>query len=481
MKKLITLLLTALLCLLCAGALGEGYWETVEPATPGALYPYEVEGVYCLIDDQGNKYAQDGWAKIFTLIAQDGTRRYVGLRVEPIKPDPDEDGFISDLYFTEGKYFMTLLGDHGEKLTDEYDYIYEQDGAIIVEQNQRRGVLGWDGSVIVPPEYGTILVGPNNSYLLLDENSSEIMTGKGVLMMKGAKLPIKLDGVSMLDETHEGLTAAQHTSGKWGYIDITGKWVIQPIFTYTYSFDHGCAMVCTGDWTDFGIIDKSGNYLLPPEYDSVDLVAADNYSVCLTLKGDTAEMYADGDYTAPVATVKGVSWGYIVHQSVPEFELCDANNDIVTYDINGKPVEKSDSYDDYTEQISEDLRIVYTYSDSEDVGETGGARLIRADGTVVLENFDGLVPVMGEDGPVAIIAHNNRRHRLPDGTLQILWNSTKYSLFDTEGNALLPMDYDSLWPLNQELYYARKGSVFGVINLEGEWIVKDSDFNYLDD
>jgi hypothetical protein len=53
---------------------------------------------------------------------------------------------------------------------------------------------------------------------------------------------------------------------KWGYIDKTGAIVIPPQFTYVDGFHEGLAAVSVGD--RWGYIDKTGKFVINPQYDS---------------------------------------------------------------------------------------------------------------------------------------------------------------------------------------------------------------------
>ena len=52
--------------------------------------------------------------------------------------------------------------------------------------------------------------------------------------------PIQFEGMSQ--QYSEGLVQAK-MHGKWGYIDLHGKWVIEPTFDRASEFMHGLATV----------------------------------------------------------------------------------------------------------------------------------------------------------------------------------------------------------------------------------------------
>jgi len=66
----------------------------------------------------------------------------------------------------------------------------------------------------------------------------------------------------------EGLAAVKK-GGKWGYINVNNKAVIDFQFDYARSFKQGRAIVQKGDF--YGVIDKKGKFVIPPHY--YDLIA----------------------------------------------------------------------------------------------------------------------------------------------------------------------------------------------------------------
>lgn len=54
--------------------------------------------------------------------------------------------------------------------------------------------------------------------------------------------------------------------GKWGYVDRSGDWVIEPQWDQATDFSEGRAAV--GGWRRWGIIDHAGELVLPLEYES---------------------------------------------------------------------------------------------------------------------------------------------------------------------------------------------------------------------
>lgn len=74
----------------------------------------------------------------------------------------------------------------------------------------------------------------------------------------------------------DGLAPAKDMNGKWGFIDKSGKWVIAPQFAEAYNFSQGLAAVKEEKDKKVGFIDKTGRWVITPRYTAVILPAGVN-------------------------------------------------------------------------------------------------------------------------------------------------------------------------------------------------------------
>jgi hypothetical protein len=74
------------------------------------------------------------------------------------------------------------------------------------------------------------------------------------------------------------LVAAKEKGKKYGYIDVTGNYVIQPRYDEALAFNEGYAVVKVGD--KYGVIDTNGAYVITPRFDMArDMVTQGKLSV----------------------------------------------------------------------------------------------------------------------------------------------------------------------------------------------------------
>jgi len=103
----------------------------------------------------------------------------------------------------------------------------------------------------------------------------------------------------------EGLAVAgkrvPNTNGQWGFIDETGKYVIEPKFVMVKTFSEGLAAVVFKEnenaYRSVGFIDQSGRIVIPPQFTG-EGVSERGFSEGLA----AVKMYKDK---------KGDQWGYI--------------------------------------------------------------------------------------------------------------------------------------------------------------------------
>ncbi|MEP6792792.1 MAG: WG repeat-containing protein, partial [Saprospiraceae bacterium] len=94
------------------------------------------------------------------------------------------------------------------------------------------------------------------------------------------------EGWSAEDDYSEG-RARVKVGDAFGYIDSTGKMVIQPVYTRGWNFKNE---ICIVEYQEkLGVIDLHGSYILRPEFDCIKIAGKQNIILCH--KDDTAIAY----------------------------------------------------------------------------------------------------------------------------------------------------------------------------------------------
>lgn len=156
-----------------------------------------------------------------TIFAYDWSEWYYnhsGRRVRPIHTEPDTRGIESLGFF----YFEDGLCRVRRQIVDSYNW--EADKTKLIASD-RDIIIRTDGTEFpIPTDY--TVAAYSNSMILLEKD------------------------------------------GYYGYMDIRGKWVVQPIYTHAEPFSEGLAVL--GKDGKMGIIDTAGNFLVPMIFDYIE-------------------------------------------------------------------------------------------------------------------------------------------------------------------------------------------------------------------
>ncbi len=152
-----------------------------------------------------------------------------------------------------------------------------------------------DGSAPVPSHYSVLTLpdlkpvmeaqevvgGDEPPYPIKRNGMWSLMDGDGNV------LQVTLD-CSKVSGFSDGLAAASIGKKKWGFIDASGKWVIEPKYSHAFDFSEGLAHVMSGGASLY--IDKQGKDVFGKTF-----MVADNFSegVALVVVGEKSRAYID--------------------------------------------------------------------------------------------------------------------------------------------------------------------------------------------
>ncbi|MBQ4289710.1 MAG: WG repeat-containing protein [Clostridia bacterium] len=84
-------------------------------------------------------------------------------------------------------------------------------------------------------------------------------------------------GYSLVGYSDGVLLLQQEESGLYGYMNYKGQWIAQPIYTYAHPFISGTAVL--GTENACGMIDTSGTFIIPAQFDYVSDLSGGNVAV----------------------------------------------------------------------------------------------------------------------------------------------------------------------------------------------------------
>jgi hypothetical protein len=174
---------------------------------------------------------------------------------------------------------FTVLNESGKKITSKaYSFIgdYQEGRATAANTNEHGeylyGYLNRRGNEVIPLSY---------------ESASDFQDGKALVKLKeGSYALIDLTGKVLnsysypfVDDYGEGMLAFRKSNdGNWGYMDESGKVLIEPQFTGTQPFVEDKAIVNV-EHNHYGLIDRQGNFIVKPQYSSLINLGENRYAL----------------------------------------------------------------------------------------------------------------------------------------------------------------------------------------------------------
>ena len=142
----------------------------------------------------------------------------------------------------------------------------ECDGDVLVFAREGKcGVMSLTGETLIEPLYTRLISAGESGFLAFRSNPLDdtpdslwLVAPDGGEHMTGLKLSFGPLAMS------EGLAEAADTLGRWGYVDGTGGWAIEPAYAWCGPFR--CGLACAADDGGMGLIDRTGAWVVEPVY-----------------------------------------------------------------------------------------------------------------------------------------------------------------------------------------------------------------------
>lgn len=170
------------------------------------------------------EYKSDNWFPVYI----DGKAGYID-RTGKIVLEPKYDGAS---FFSEGLARVSFGRD------------------TIITQGFSQGFIDETGKVVIQPQWDVV---------------SHFSEGLAAVGFDQTKQKIEIKGRVL------GYTSASHTWYRWGFIDKTGKTVIEAIFSDISEFRDGIAAANTDPYEPkYGFIDKVGKWIIQPQFENTN-------------------------------------------------------------------------------------------------------------------------------------------------------------------------------------------------------------------
>ncbi|HHV28771.1 WG repeat-containing protein [Acetivibrio mesophilus] len=150
--------------------------------------------------------------------------------------------------------------------SEKENALHEFGDLLVVCADDKFGFMNLSGEMVIEPQFD--YASEFNEYGVA--TVMNYINGRktyGLLGLNGLLTDFNLWDIG---DFHEGLAKAKNKEGKYGFIDTTGKWVVQPIYDNAMDFSEGMAAVGLFSETErWGFVDKNGNVIVEPQYQRV--------------------------------------------------------------------------------------------------------------------------------------------------------------------------------------------------------------------
>lgn len=292
--------------------------------TSNDLLVYDFRGKYGYVDRKGNVVIEPQFdnAKSFSeglaWAEKDGKTGYIDHSGAFVIELDAKDGFSfsdgSAKICTGGGCSDSFINKKGEVIIDgkQFDYVHQMfEGMVVVNKDGKYGVLDNNGNQVVAPKFkecrdfsnDLTWVKMGRKWGCIDKKGNMVIDTNYVsindfheglaFVWIDDDYPVCIDkkGKVVIKELPKGLHRSDHlifseslarvkVDGKYGYIDKTGKFAIQPQFYSASDFSCGMALIMTEN-AMHGYIDKTGRIVIEPKYEMAESFSEGLAAVCL--------------------------------------------------------------------------------------------------------------------------------------------------------------------------------------------------------
>jgi len=281
--------------------------------------------------------------------------------------------------------------------------------------------------------------------------------------------------VTYLGCFYDGVAEASVYNGERtlsGLIDAEGKWHIPPVYDSVYSVGGEYYTACLDGKN--GLVDSSGQTVLPFIYD--DITTGSDFTrlkyVAAMLDG-TATLY-DARTMERLFDVRDMSYCWFDTRCTSLYVRNADGDSMRVYAMDGRLLNHSGSDSVEVTALTGDRFLTCDY-------DTHEYMLADSQGNVLLSGTGAPYYLTGEDGVFALMVFASSVVDTDYGYTALDWRRGRYGLYDLDGHEILPPKYDSIHQVCQGLYAVIRGQWTGVVDGQGEWILRRSVYTTLMD
>ncbi|MDA0193833.1 MAG: WG repeat-containing protein [Bacteroidetes bacterium] len=374
---------------------------------------------------------------------------------------------------------------------------------VLVENNQKFGVLKEGGISLIPMQYDSIYYSGEHFFALKDFNGKPLWQ-----IYSTFGTPISSTYFEAVGLMNDGLMPAKK-NGYWGYVDFSGHVAIAFKYDHSSSFKDGRARV--NYLGNYGIINSAGQWVVNPEHEQIEVINKDLFISRRAERSDiinSAGKVVYQTYHALEAHSLGVKevtssgkYGLINEKGerilAPEFDyISDLKDDqlmIVNRDDDWGVVDRKGSFiinmtDEYQEirDFSEDFLVIKKDDRYGFIDLNGKLRIAnRYDDVQTFNDGQAAVKILGNWGFIDRLERLSIQPRYDRigvfiNQVAIVKEDGNFGLINRDDEDLIDIVYDSIWTLSSGSYMIKQNGQYGLVSSNGTMRINPK-YDYLEE
>lgn len=355
-------------------------------------------------------------------------------------------GNLLGIYFTQGR----------QKTGIEFEKVYADGlGYVMAVKNKKAGVFDLQGKQIVPFDYDPEFIMQYRFGFRVTKDGKRGIVGKDGTIM----VPPVYDDVDPFYESGLGQFVKVQSGQNSGMVNLKGE-VIIPVEFKWIGEEKGLLKVVTADGR-FGLYDKTGKVVMPPEYQGIGDSDTEKSAVLILTKEDNSYNFLNKDTRQVLLKDPVIEYGYVHDQEglLNPFSGVDSHL-LYLKGKNGKfgmlneisgLLDIPMVYDEIIRRFEDEKSTYFSVRKGKKYGLVDGHNH-----AVIPFDYDAInIDLMGSDGLI-VVARGN-----------------KFGAVDLGNKVRIPFQYNDLQRVsNTGLYKAKAGGHYLIINAKNEIISK---------
>ncbi|HIS03237.1 MAG TPA: WG repeat-containing protein [Candidatus Pullichristensenella avicola] len=363
----------------------------------------------------------------------------------------------------QGEYFYALLDGTGNRLSEQaYDMLSREGDAVLFTQNGLYGAMDAQGNVLFEAAYTQLVANGEGGFLgLTTDCFDDEPDGLYFIDANGAQTATGVRTLGTLGRFEGGLMPLVSAENNlYGYVDASGQWAVRAQFVYAGTFvgERAVASLSTG----YGLIDRTGNWVLTPKYASLTY---DDDALALAVETGGAVVGVDPQTCGEKFRIDDASGFVSAYDGVLQVFDLDA---VRLYDYEGNLLYTAPA----GASLAPGLNGQYILTDG-----PWGAKCCRLveDGAAFEEAWQSLFPLFVVDGEayygfMQFDAVAEYSEALGEETYTWDGDSVRYGVIDGAGRTVLAPECEELYAIGDGLVFLRRAGTQGVADVFGNWV-----------